>query len=145
MKVIIAQRRNSLLKGRNIIASIAERNSLTHAIFRSILVRNIRKVFIKVLTSNIGVERKTVTNAGIAVRVPGRYPIWFLLLARIHLKRVGIDRGDMKKENKNILEQIVVRIVSTLLVIGLFYYVLFHGFIHDWIIKIEKIIQLIIN
>ena len=99
-------------------------------------------MFIKVLTSNIGVERKTVTNAGIAVRVPGRYPIWFLLLARIHLKRVGIDRGDMKKENKNNIRtdscKNRVYIVSdrTLLLC-------FVSWISSmiWIIKIEKIIQ----
>lgn len=51
----------------------------------------------------------------------------------------------MKKEHKNIIEQIAVGLVSTLFVAGLLYYALFHSFIHDWIVKLWKMIQLIIN
>ncbi len=43
------------------------------------------------------------------------------------------------------LEQIVGGVVSILFVAGLLYYILFHGFIHDWIVRIWKMIQLIIN
>lgn len=51
----------------------------------------------------------------------------------------------MRKEYKNVIEKVLIGLISTLLVIGLFYYVLFHGFIHDWIVRIWKMIQLIIN
>ena len=102
-------------------------------------------MFIKVLINNIEEERKTVTNVAIAVRVPGQYPIWFLLPVRIRRKKGGIDQGDMKKEYKNVIEQIVTGLISTLLVIGFFYYLFFHRFIHDRAIQLWEMIQLIIN
>ena len=43
------------------------------------------------------------------------------------------------------LEQIAVGIVSSLLAIGLFYYILFHSFLHDKAIQFWKMIQMIIN
>lgn len=51
----------------------------------------------------------------------------------------------MRKEYKNVIEKVLIGLISTLLVIGLFYYVLFHGFIHVWIVRVWKMIQLIIN
>ncbi len=51
----------------------------------------------------------------------------------------------MRSEYKNVIEKVLIGLISTLFVIGFFYYVLFHGFIHDWMIKIWKMIQLIIN
>ncbi|MBQ8531065.1 MAG: hypothetical protein IJ430_07905 [Parabacteroides sp.] len=51
----------------------------------------------------------------------------------------------MKEKQKNIIQQMVVGIVSTLFVIGLFYYALFHGVIHDWAMKIWQMIKIIIN
>lgn len=101
-------------------------------------------VFIKVLTNNIEEERKTVTNVGIAVRVLGQYPIWCQTHVSMLLKRVVIGRDKMEK-NKSRLEQIVVGLVSILFVAGLFYYILFHSFLHDRVIQLWKMMQLIVN
>lgn len=84
-------------------------------------------------------------NAGIAVKVPVRYLIWYHPLALIQRRKVGIDRDDMNKEHKNIIEQIAIGLVSTLFVAGLLYYALFYSFIHDWIVKLWKMILLILN
>ena len=51
----------------------------------------------------------------------------------------------MKKEHKNTIEQIVVGLISALSVMGLFYYLFFHSFIHDRIVQLCEMIQLIIN
>lgn len=51
----------------------------------------------------------------------------------------------MRKEYKNVIEQIVVGLISALSVIGFFYYVFFHSFIHDRAIQLWEMIQLIIN
>lgn len=51
----------------------------------------------------------------------------------------------MRRDYKNIIEKILVGLVSTLLVIGLFYYVLFHSFLHDRAIQLWEMIQMIIN
>jgi len=51
----------------------------------------------------------------------------------------------MRRKYKNVIEQVVVGLIFTLLVIGFFYYVFFHSFIHDRAIQLWKMIQLIIN
>ncbi len=49
----------------------------------------------------------------------------------------------MEENNKNRIKQIGIGIASTLFFVSFVYYLLFHSFVHDWIVKIWDMINML--
>lgn len=55
------------------------------------------------------------------------------------LKQLKI--ADMKKKNESKYISLIVAVISILIFVALSYYVLFHGFIHDWVVELVEIVK----
>ena len=47
----------------------------------------------------------------------------------------------MKKKNESKYISLIVAVISILIFVALSYYVLFHGFIHDWVVELVEIVK----